>query len=76
MVLVCLRLTLLANMHPRAKPSKAPKNVAVSMTPGDECPLSGAKWAKRRAMYAIDPVQKASRRYMVTSVQILSATLV
>ncbi|MCU1299817.1 MAG: hypothetical protein JWQ87_101 [Candidatus Sulfotelmatobacter sp.] len=25
-------------------------------------------------MYAIDPVQKASRKYMVTSVQILSRT--
>jgi len=27
-------------------------------------------------MYAIDPVQKASRRYMVTSAEILSRTLV
>ena len=46
------------------------------MTPGYEKALSGAKWAKRKAMYAIDPVQKASRRYMVTSAEILSRTLV
>jgi hypothetical protein len=34
--LVCLRLTLLANMHPMAKPSKAPRNAALGRTPGDE----------------------------------------
>ena len=37
--------------------------------------MSWAKWAKRRAMYAIDPVQKANRRYMVTSAEILPRTL-
>ncbi len=38
----------------------------------EHCP----EGAKRKAMYAIDPVQKASRRYMVPSGKILPRTLV
>jgi hypothetical protein len=34
--LVRLRLTLLANMHPRAKPNKAPRSATVGKTPGEE----------------------------------------